>query len=123
MSANNNALKGVLGNKYKTVGVVEEPKPAEDPSQRRRSSSIAKYNGLMNQKRNSSDIAAAARKASFAEQNKAPGIFGGFWQRSDAIETLWRVVNANSVLQLHQGHWFFRKQVVWDKVEDIQEAV
>lgn len=41
MSANNSALKGVLGNKYKTVGVVEDPKPAEDPSERRRVCAVA----------------------------------------------------------------------------------
>ncbi|KAL8661466.1 MAG: hypothetical protein Q9202_005585 [Teloschistes flavicans] len=103
MSANNSSLKGVLGSKYKTVnlraitggnlelknlsqvGVTEDPKTAEDPSQRRRSSSITKFNGLMNQKRDSTDAAAAARKASFAEQSKAPGVFGGLWQRSCSI--------------------------------------
>ncbi|KAL9587388.1 MAG: hypothetical protein Q9212_000315 [Teloschistes hypoglaucus] len=82
MSTNNSSLKGVLGSKYQTVGKTEDPKPAEDPSQRRRSSSGMKFNGLMNQKRDSTDAAAAARKASFAEQNKAPGVFGGLWQRS-----------------------------------------
>lgn len=34
MSANNSALKGVIGSKYKSVGVVPEDKP--DESQRRR---------------------------------------------------------------------------------------
>ncbi|KAL8843598.1 MAG: hypothetical protein Q9170_000102 [Blastenia crenularia] len=82
MSANNSALKGVMGSKWKTVGVVDEKK-AEEPSQRRRSSS-AQFSGLMGQKRNSTDVAAAARKASFAEQNKAPGFIGGLWQRSNA---------------------------------------
>ncbi|KAL9606720.1 MAG: hypothetical protein Q9179_000160 [Wetmoreana sp. 5 TL-2023] len=81
MSANNSALKGVIGSKYKTVGVTEDPKPVENPSQRRRSSSETKFNGLMTQKRNSTDATAAARKASFAEQAKAPGMFGGLWQR------------------------------------------
>ena len=98
MSANNSTLKGVVGSKYKNVGVVpEEQKP--DESQRRRvsiagcldirlayliilqSSSTAKFNGLMGQKRNSADIASTARKASFAEQNKAPGVFGSMWNR------------------------------------------
>lgn len=97
MSANNSALKGVVGSKYKSVGVVPEDKP--DESQRRRvstalcsrsvvhrsclmqSSSTTKFNGLMGQKRNSADIAATARKASFAEQNKAPGMFGSMWNR------------------------------------------
>ncbi|KAL8999314.1 MAG: hypothetical protein Q9169_001859 [Polycauliona sp. 2 TL-2023] len=60
-----------------SVGIVpEEQKPEE--SQRRRSSST-KFNGLMGQKRNSADIASTARKASFAEQNKAPGMFGSMW--------------------------------------------
>lgn len=45
------------------------------------SSSTTKFNGLMGQKRNSADIAATARKASFAEQNKAPGMFGSMWNR------------------------------------------
>lgn len=137
MSANNSSLKGVLGSKYQTVGKTEDPKPAEDPSQRRRvsgtilylfvcsevtpepfgqmkryhvhftlcqchnrhlcttisnelslkSSSAAKFNSLMNQKRNSTDATAEARKASFAEQSKAPGVFGGLWQRSDTMVT------------------------------------
>ncbi|KAI4286282.1 MAG: hypothetical protein L6R38_000048 [Xanthoria sp. 2 TBL-2021] len=77
MSANNSALKGVIGSKYKSVGVVPEDKP--DESQRRRSSSGTKFNGLMGQKRNSADIASTARKASFAEQNKAPGMLGSMW--------------------------------------------
>lgn len=37
----------------------------------------------MSQKRNSSDAAAAARKASFAEQNKTPGFLGGLWHKYD----------------------------------------
>ncbi|KAL8700503.1 MAG: hypothetical protein Q9224_000936 [Gallowayella concinna] len=79
MSANNNAFKGVIGSKYKTVGVVPEEK--QDESQRRRSSSATKFNNLHNQKRNSTDVTAAARKASWAEQNKAPGMFGSMWNR------------------------------------------
>ncbi|KAL8655709.1 MAG: hypothetical protein Q9210_000731 [Variospora velana] len=79
MSANNSPWKGVVGSKWKNVGVVEE-KP-EESANRRRSSSTMKYAGLMNQKRNSSDAAAAARKASFAEQNKAPGFLGGLWHK------------------------------------------
>ncbi|CAF9915653.1 hypothetical protein IMSHALPRED_002665 [Imshaugia aleurites] len=46
----------------------------------RRRSSVTKFAGLNNQKRNSQDVSAAARKASFAEQNKAPGFLGGMWQ-------------------------------------------
>ncbi|KAI4171296.1 MAG: hypothetical protein LQ343_004373 [Gyalolechia ehrenbergii] len=80
MSTNNSALKGVKGNKWKNVGVVEDKQP-EEPSQRRRSSSAAQFSGLMSQKRNSGDAAAAARKASFADQNKAPGFIGGLWQK------------------------------------------
>ena len=35
----------------------------------------------MNQKRNSVDATADARKASFAEQAKSPGMFGGIWHK------------------------------------------
>lgn len=35
----------------------------------------------MSQKRNSGDAAAAARKASFAEMNRAPGFLGGLWNK------------------------------------------
>lgn len=45
----------------------------------RRRSSVSKFAGLNSQKRNSQDATAAARKASFAEQNKAPGFLGGMW--------------------------------------------
>ncbi|KAI4129350.1 MAG: hypothetical protein LQ347_003820 [Umbilicaria vellea] len=51
------------------------------PERRRSSASAAKFAGLMNQKRNSTDEMAAARKASFAEQAKAPGFVGGLWNR------------------------------------------
>ncbi|KAI4148560.1 MAG: hypothetical protein L6R39_002748 [Caloplaca ligustica] len=95
MSTNNSPWKGVVGSKWKNVGVVEE-KPDEASNRRRvsatlpdlsigvvyclmSSSGAQKYAGLMSQKRNSSDAAAAARKASFAEQNKTPGFLGGLW--------------------------------------------
>ncbi|KAI4185224.1 MAG: hypothetical protein L6R41_004252 [Letrouitia leprolyta] len=84
MSANNSPLKGVKGSKWNNVGVVEDKKP-EDPSQRRRSSSGAKFSGLMSQKRNSGDAAAAARKASFAEMNRAPGFLGGLWNKLEPM--------------------------------------
>ncbi|KAL8854203.1 MAG: hypothetical protein Q9221_000917 [Calogaya cf. arnoldii] len=80
MSANNSALKGVIGSKYKNVGVVPEEQKPDESQRRRQSSSNTKFNGLMGQKRNSADIASTARKASFAEQNKAPGMFGSMWQ-------------------------------------------
>jgi len=49
-------------------------------SERRRSSAgSGKFSGLMNQKRNSIDTSAAARKASFAEQKPAPGFIGSMW--------------------------------------------
>lgn len=35
----------------------------------------------MNQKRNSTDVAATARKASFAEQTTKPGFLGGMWHK------------------------------------------
>ena len=42
--------------------------------------SAQRFANLHNQKRNSQDASAAARRASFAEMNKAPGFFGGMWQ-------------------------------------------
>ncbi|MCJ1339045.1 hypothetical protein MMC09_004334 [Bachmanniomyces sp. S44760] len=50
-------------------------------SERRRSSASnsGKFAGLMNQKRNSTDVAANARKASFDEMKPAPGVIGGLW--------------------------------------------
>ncbi|KAL8723674.1 MAG: hypothetical protein Q9225_000117 [Loekoesia sp. 1 TL-2023] len=101
MSANNSPLKGVVGSKWKNVGVVEDKKP-EEPSQRRRSSSDARFSGLTFQKRNSGDADAAARKASFAEQNKAPGIIGGLWQRSDSIVVHIKTVITDANGQFHQ---------------------
>jgi len=46
---------------------------------RRSSASSGKFAGLMDQKRNSSDATAAARRTSFAEQKPATGIIGGLW--------------------------------------------
>ncbi|KAI9670385.1 MAG: hypothetical protein M1817_004428 [Caeruleum heppii] len=48
---------------------------------RRRSSASNQglFSGLMNQKRNSADASAAARKASFDEQKTAPGFVGQMW--------------------------------------------
>ena len=43
-------------------------------------SSVTKFANLNNQKRNSQDAAAAARKASFAEQIKPAGFLGSMWQ-------------------------------------------
>ncbi|MCJ1243894.1 hypothetical protein MMC30_001091 [Trapelia coarctata] len=64
----NGDSKGVIGGK---VG-----------SERRRSSaSSGKFAGLMNQKRNSSDATAAARKSSFDDQKPATGIIGSMWNR------------------------------------------
>ena len=45
------------------------------------SASATKFAGLMDQKRNPGDVTAAARKASFAEQNNKPGVFGSMWQK------------------------------------------
>jgi len=45
----------------------------------RRRSSGEKFSGLMNQKRNSVDANAAARKASFAEMKPEAGIIGKMW--------------------------------------------
>lgn len=39
MSANNSPLKGVKGSKWNNIGVVEDKKP-DDPSQRRRVSTL-----------------------------------------------------------------------------------
>ncbi|KAI9880398.1 MAG: hypothetical protein M1830_003438 [Pleopsidium flavum] len=52
-----------------------------DTSERRRSSGSGKFAGLMSQKRNSGDMSATARKASFDEQKPAPGFLGGLWNR------------------------------------------
>ncbi|KAL6716410.1 hypothetical protein ACLMJK_005977 [Lecanora helva] len=51
-------------------------------AERRRSSasSAQKFANLHNQKRNSQDASAAARKASFAEQSHPAGFFGSMWQ-------------------------------------------
>ncbi|MCJ1240617.1 hypothetical protein MMC14_008621 [Varicellaria rhodocarpa] len=48
---------------------------------RRSSASSGKFSGLVNQKRNSTDASAAARKASFAEQKPAPGVLGNLWHK------------------------------------------
>lgn len=39
------------------------------------------FSGLMNQKRNSTDAAANARRQSFAEQKPAPGVIGKMWNK------------------------------------------
>ncbi|KAL9012434.1 MAG: hypothetical protein Q9173_002804 [Seirophora scorigena] len=108
MSANNSQWKGVVGNKWNNVGVVED-KPDESAN-RRRSSSTTKYAGLMAQKRNSSDAAATARKASFAEQTKAPGFLGGLWNKFDHSIRLNESVVAYSFDQFHQ-RWSLRQEV------------
>ncbi|KAL8922908.1 MAG: hypothetical protein Q9208_004870 [Pyrenodesmia sp. 3 TL-2023] len=100
MSANNSPWKGVVGSKWKNVGVVEE-KPDEAATRRRSSSGAQKYNGLMNQKRNSTDVAAAARKASFAEQNKAPGFFGGLWHNLDVYPAATRDIAMAAIIREH----------------------
>lgn len=51
-----------------------------DPSTQSSGSSAQRFANLHNQKRNSSDMTAAARRASFADQSKAPGFLGGMWQ-------------------------------------------
>ncbi|KAG7002139.1 hypothetical protein G7Y79_00028g061600 [Physcia stellaris] len=58
------------------------PNMSNGSGERRRSSgsSPAKFASLMNQKRNSSDATATARKASFAEQSNKPGVIGSMWQ-------------------------------------------
>lgn len=43
-------------------------------------SSAQKFANLHNQKRNSQDASAAARRASFAEMSKPPGFLGSMWQ-------------------------------------------
>ncbi|KAL8908826.1 MAG: hypothetical protein Q9207_000552 [Kuettlingeria erythrocarpa] len=112
MSTNNSPWKGVVGSKWKNVGVVEE-KPDEAATRRRSSSSAQKYNGLMNQKRNSTDAAAAARKASFAEQSKAPGFLGGLWHKSDALPSRRPSLIAYRFVQFHQG----RRQISEEAVD------
>ncbi|KAL2057269.1 hypothetical protein ABVK25_002322 [Lepraria finkii] len=72
-SSNWNFGKRVSGDARSNTGSTAE---------RRRSSgaSAQKFANLHNQKRNSQDASATARRASFAEMNKAPGFFGGMWQ-------------------------------------------
>ncbi|EPE29241.1 hypothetical protein GLAREA_00401 [Glarea lozoyensis ATCC 20868] len=48
-------------------------------SPRRGSQSGTLFSGLINQKRNSTDASAAARRASFAEQKPAAGVLGKMW--------------------------------------------
>ena len=54
------------------------------------------FAGLINQKRNSVDGTLQARRASFADQSKPPGFFGGLWHRYvmllDRITYIW-VIN------------------------------
>lgn len=64
----------------------------------------------MAQKRNSSDAAASARKASFAEQSKTPGFLGGLWNKSDHSIRLNESVVADSFDQFHQ-RWSLRQEV------------
>ncbi|KAI9755437.1 MAG: chromatin modification- protein VID21 [Chaenotheca gracillima] len=69
-----NAVKG---------GVGTTPTPANGgTSSRRRSSGGSNqglFSGLVAQKRNSTDAAANARKASFNEQQPKPGFLGSMW--------------------------------------------
>ena len=53
---------------------------ADDTVAQSSGASAQRFANLHNQKRNSQDASAAARRASFAEMNKAPGFFGGMWQ-------------------------------------------
>ena len=53
---------------------------ADDTVAQSSGASAQRFANLQNQKRNSQDASAAARRASFAEMNKAPGFFGGIWQ-------------------------------------------
>ena len=39
------------------------------------------FSGLMNQKRNSTDAAAEARRQSFHDQKLAPGVIGKMWHK------------------------------------------
>ncbi|EKD19305.1 hypothetical protein MBM_02542 [Drepanopeziza brunnea f. sp. 'multigermtubi' MB_m1] len=47
----------------------------------RRNSNGTKFAGLVNQKRNSSDAGAQARRQSFAEMKPAPGVIGKLWNK------------------------------------------
>ena len=53
---------------------------ADDTVAQSSGASAQKFANLHNQKRNSQDASATARRASFAEMNKAPGFFRGMWQ-------------------------------------------
>ncbi|MCJ1451282.1 hypothetical protein MMC28_001618 [Mycoblastus sanguinarius] len=80
MISNNLGSSG-FGNRRGSKESAEDK--ANTATSARRSSSgtsAQKFAGLHSQKRTSQDATAAARKASFADQSKAPGFFGGIWQ-------------------------------------------
>lgn len=54
---------------------------SSDVSPQGSSSSGTMFSGLMNQKRNSGDATAAARRQSFNEMKPAPGIIGKMWHK------------------------------------------
>lgn len=50
------------------------------------SNSGSLFSGLMNQKRNSGDAAAQARRQSFNEQKPQPGVLGNMWNKYDYLD-------------------------------------
>ncbi|CAG8957840.1 hypothetical protein HYFRA_00000180 [Hymenoscyphus fraxineus] len=73
---NNNGASAVSG------GTGAMSTPANNVSGNRRGSAASQnslFSGLMNQKRNSTDEAANARRMSFNEQKPAPGFIGKMW--------------------------------------------
>ncbi|KAI4154785.1 MAG: hypothetical protein LQ340_001433 [Diploschistes diacapsis] len=74
MSAGNNSTKDVIN------GFGGDKRRASTSS-RGEPKSPTRYAGLMNQKRNSTDAAAAARRASWDDQKPAPGMLGAMWNK------------------------------------------
>ncbi|KAH8648932.1 hypothetical protein BGZ60DRAFT_390217 [Tricladium varicosporioides] len=62
-------------------GTQSAPENNVGNNRRGSSGSGTMFSGLMNQKRNSTDQTAQARRASFAEQKPAVGIIGKMWNK------------------------------------------
>ncbi|MCJ1376661.1 hypothetical protein MMC20_007905 [Loxospora ochrophaea] len=79
--------------------------------ERRRSS--GQFAGLVSQKRNSSDVSAAARKASFDDQKPAPGFLGNLWH--GYVVALFTLLSGKSLKEvwaqadlfpiIYEGNW------------------
>ncbi|KAI9848748.1 MAG: hypothetical protein M1837_006835 [Sclerophora amabilis] len=80
MSSSNNRLPAATKGGTGTVSTPANSNSSSAPPHRRSSASgQGLFSGLMNQKRNSLDATATARKASFTEQQPKPGFLGSIW--------------------------------------------